>query len=286
MWWQSGRKFVWHQVICRFLQRLCRQKQTFIRWQSRGRQNMNTIVVTATLLLFQTMPPINRRKLHHDLNIPFSSLSSKRKAQEANQYQTRLSKLGYSEIAFTHTAYGRLKLDKDDADYTLPWKDLIPESSNYNTDSTDMMPGSSRKHHCKRIRSIGRINKQLDIKIYRRLNIIVEEVSDISRILLPNNDNSSSSDGISELLQKYGIISLQPMNEPALQNICELMATSTSPSQSVSGNTSTISNNTHFIDIIVLEYATGSRGGHGLPYKLRKDYLVKALSAGITFEVW
>ena len=231
------------------------------------------------------MPPINRnrRKLHHDLNIPLSSssLSSKRKAQEANQYQNRLSKLGYSEIAFIHTSYGRLKLDKDDADYTLPWKDLIPESS-ISSASGDNIPGSSGEHNKRIRRSIGQINTQLDIKVYRRLNIIVEEVSDVSRILLPPNNAKSSINEISELLQKYDIISLQPMNEPALQNICELMATSTS--QSSSGDTS--NNNTHFIDIIVLEYATGSRGGHGLPYKLRKDYLVKALSAGITFEVW
>ena len=230
------------------------------------------------------MPLINKRKLHHDLNIPLSSssLSSKRKAQEANQYQNRLSKLGYSEIAFTHTAYGRLKLDKDDANYTLPWKDLIPESSN-STVSDDNGDIPYAGEHCKKIRSIGQINTQLDIKVYRRLNIIVEEVSDVSRILLPPNNDNNSSDGISELLQKYDIISLQPMNEPALQNICELMATSSSNSNP--SNTSN-SNNTHFIDIIVLEYATGSRGGHGLPYKLRKDYLVKALSAGITFEVW
>ena len=233
------------------------------------------------------MPPINRRKQCYDLNIPLSSSSSlsssKRRSQEANQYQNRLSKLGYSEIAFTHTAYGRLKLDKDDADYTLPWKDLIPESSSTNIAAADDdIPGSSGEH-CKKIRrSIGRINTQLNIKVYRRLNIIVEEVSDVSRILLPSNDHSSG--GISELLQKYDIISLQPMNEPALQNICELIATSTS--HSTLSNTSTNSNNTHFIDIIVLEYATGSRGGHGLPYKLRKDYLVKALSAGVTFEVW
>jgi len=234
------------------------------------------------------MPPINRRSLHHDLNIPLSSssLSSKRRSQEANQYQTRLSKLGYSEIAFTHTAYGRLKLDKDDADYTLPWKDLVPELSNYDADK-DVIPGSSGEHCKKKIRSIGQINTQLNIKVYRRLNIIVEEVSDVSRILLPNNDNSSSSsNGISELLQKYDIISLQPMNEPALQNICELMATSTSQLAPSNTSTNSSNNNTHFIDIIVLEYATGSRGGLGLPYKLRKDYLVKALSAGITFEVW
>lgn len=45
-------------------------------------------------------------------------------------------------------------------------------------------------------------------------------------------------------------------------------------------------NNANFIDILVLEYATGSRGGHGLPYQLRKGYLENALRAGLSFELW
>jgi hypothetical protein len=53
-----------------------------------------------------------------------------------------------------------------------------------------------------------------------------------------------------------------------------------------SSETSSSINNTNYIDIIVLEYATGTRGGHGLPYKLRKEYLENALRAGVTFELW
>lgn len=57
-------------------------------------------------------------------------------------------------------------------------------------------------------------------------------------------------------------------------------------SAAASSETTTSTNNTHFIDIIVLEYATGTRGGHGLPYRLRREYLENALRAGVTFELW
>ena len=57
-------------------------------------------------------------------------------------------------------------------------------------------------------------------------------------------------------------------------------------SAAASSATSSSINNTNYIDIIVLEYATGTRGGYGLPYKLRKEYLENALRAGVTFELW
>ena len=82
------------------------------------------------------------------------------------------------------------------------------------------------------------------------------------------------------------MISLQPMNEPALQNICELLSSSASSSDSGASGPSIPNNNAHFIDIIAMEYATGSRGGYGLPYKLRKDYVMKTLQGGVTFELW
>jgi len=226
----------------------------------------------------------------------------------------------YGGIAFCHTAYGRLNLEKDDADVTLPWKDLLAVSSSPSSPSSDDNNNNNNNNNNKCPRrqkqSFGRINS-LGMKIYRRLNIVVEEVSDVSRILLPvNNDatttitssskkSSSSSQHpttVSELLQRYDIISLQPMNEPALQSICELLlssssavvnsaitASSSSSSSSANNNNSSNNNNNtknaSFIDILVLEYATGSRGGHGVPYKLRKDYLVKALQSGVTFEL-
>lgn len=221
----------------------------------------------------------------HDINIPLSSSSSKRsKSQEASICQTRLSQLGgFQGIAFTHTVYGRIKLDKDDADYTLPWRDLLPSSSDDRGDNKKMISTTSNAYDSAHHRVYGRTNTQ-GMKIYRRLNIILEDVSDVSRLLLLNNSEQASyTRSTSDLLQKYDIISLQPMNELALQNICELLMNSSTAKCSTATQQN---NNTRYIDIIVLEYATGSRGGKGLPYKLRKDYLIKILQAGITFEVW
>ena len=140
-------------------------------------------------------------------------------------------------------------MNKDDADAVLPWNDLLSEV---------------KEGEC----FFGRKTSNMDV--YRRINIVLEEVTDVSRLLLPSNDQSRSS--IKSLLHKYDIVSLQPMNEPTLQNICELLPSGDStPSIPV--------------DIIVLEYATGSRGGYGLPYRIRKDNVIKAMDAGVTFEV-
>ena len=220
----------------------------------------------------------NKRKLNHDMNVPLSS-TSRSKSHEANIYQNRLSQLKYHELAFCHTAYGRLKLDKDDADYALPWDDLLASStSSYKHSNRSSGVVEDGK---KRTSLFGRTNS-LGMKVYRRLNIVVEEVSDVSRLLLPTNENDDEPEKrVSKLLQKYDIISIQPMNEPTLQNICELLESSSHHASSLNKN-----NNTHFIDIILLEYATGSRGGYSLPYKLRKEYLMKALESGVTFELW
>ena len=245
-------------------------------------------------------------KQYHDLHVPLASTStypppsssssaSKKRKQQAHMYQMRLHQLGHHGLAFTHTTYGRLNMERDDADVALPWKDLIPPS---------MMPASSRNSSTSSVNveddnptSFGRTNS-LGMKIYRRLNIIVEEVSDVSRILLPSAGSSSnksaaaassaSSSSISNLFQKYDIISLQPMNEPALQNICELLSPAVTVGSTFVNSNKSDNNLTTMpqIDILVMEYATGSRGGYGLPYKMRKEYLTKALEAGITFELW
>ena len=123
--------------------------------------------------------------------------------------------------------------------------------------------------------NFGRTNP-LGMKVYRRLNIVIEEVSDVSQLLLPSTADAQRASR--ELFQKYDIVSLQPMNEPVLQSICELL------SQSDGANSKNLTNH-HWVHIINLEYATGARGGLGLPYKLRKDYVIKVLAAGVTFEL-
>jgi hypothetical protein len=200
----------------------------------------------------------------YDLNVPLSSTSaatpssiSWKRRQLAHIYTKRLHQLGYHGVSFCHTAYGRLDAKQEDADVNLPWRDLMSDTDGSTETSTDDSKFS-----------FGKINS-LGMQVYRRLNIIVEEGSDVSRILLPSTQASGDT-SYTELFQKYDIISLQPMNEPALQNICELLTNDTISRQ---------------IDILVLEYATGARGGFGLPYKIRKEYALKVMEAGVTFEL-
>jgi len=183
-------------------------------------------------------------------------------------YQSRLCQLHYSGVAFCHTAFGRLDVNKDDADLVLPWRDLL--HSDPKSEDTSTLSSSS----------FGRRDPQLNMDIYRRINIVFEEVTDVSRFLHPSSPDDTSSSSINDLLQKYDIVSLQPMNEPTLQNICELL-----PSNNDTTNASSSSSSRPVIDIIVLEYATGSRGGYGLPYRLRKDNLIKTMEAGVAFEL-
>ena len=59
-----------------------------------------------------------------------------------------------------------------------------------------------------------------------------------------------------------------------------------SASSAAASSVTSSTNNANFIDIIVLEYATGIRGGYSLPYKVRREYLENALRAGVTYELW
>lgn len=196
-----------------------------------------------------------QQQQYFDLNV---HLPASRHKYHANLCQIRLHQLGYNVIAFSHTAFGRLKPERDHADKALPWNDLL-DSATETMDSKSIV--------------FGRTNS-LGMKIYRRLNIVIEENSDVSQLLLPSTAEAQQS--ARDLFQKYDIVSLLPMNENVLQSICELL----SQSDAASSN-----NLTNTVQIINLEYATGSRGGYGLPYKLRKDYVVKVLEAGVTFEL-
>jgi hypothetical protein len=188
-----------------------------------------------------------------DLNIPLPTSRPKHQAQIC---QARLHQLGYHGIAFCHTVFGRLKPERDHADKTLPWNQLLPSAADVESES-----------------NFGRTNS-LGMEVYRRLNIVIEEVSDVSHLLLPSTADAQQASR--EILQNYDIISLQPMNEPVLQSICELLS---------QWDVANCSNLTNHVQIINLEYATGSRGGYGLPYKLRKDYVIKVIEAGVTFEL-
>jgi hypothetical protein len=151
------------------------------------------------------------------------------------------------------------------------------------------------------------MDERTGMQIYRRLNIIIEESGDVSRLLLHDSSSSSSATtaagttanittttttttSVRQILQKYDIVSIQPMNELVMQSICDLLGNSHTTRHDqfrhelhdqkermnkFSNNNN--NNNVHYIDIIVLEYATGSKGGYGLPYKLRKEYIQQIL---------
>ncbi len=194
----------------------------------------------------------------YDLNVPLPSSSSKQELQNlALTFQARLHQLGYHGLAFCHTAFnGRLRAEKDDADVALPWKLLLPsslpsaslKSSSSSLSSSPSLSSSSLATNTKKgdgnikikqntppnikFSRFGRTNSLTGMKIFRRLNIIVEEASDVSRILLnhaaaggaaQNGTNSHHYNEIPSILQKYDFISLQPMNESVLQCICELL---------------------------------------------------------------
>jgi hypothetical protein len=250
-----------------------------------------------------------------------SSSSSKRqkRRQLAQSCQLRLQELGYHGLAFTHTAYtGRLHATKDDADVALPWDDLLfpPPVSSEKEEEDDNGVTTARRT------SFGRRDKRTGMQIYRRLNIIIEESSDISRLLLHSyattaadttttttTTTTTNIKSVQQILQKYDIVSIQPMNELVMQSICDLLSNNSYTAQhstqhnqfqqphegkvmmnkNFSNNNNNYNNNNiHYIDIIVLEYATGSKGGYGLPYKLRKEYIHQILLQqhnNIIFEI-
>ena len=76
------------------------------------------------LCIYTSIMPQPQPHQHHlfDLNVP---LPMARRKYHAHLCQSRLHQLGYHGIAFCHTAFGRLKPERDDADKVLPWNDWL-----------------------------------------------------------------------------------------------------------------------------------------------------------------
>ena len=220
------------------------------------RQRYRTMMNSGMSTRRRKLPSSYNNSRYYDLNVPLSSSSSSKQELQnlAQTHQTRLHQLGYHGVAFCHTAYnGRLKVERDDADVALPWKIFLPSSSLLSASlksSSSSLPSSSSlslvakaeadgtpinhsapppSSSSTKFSTFGRTHSLTSMKIYRRLNIILEELSDVSRILLHHAGSGVGGAGENEmnevqtLLQKYDIISLQPMNESVLQSICELL---------------------------------------------------------------
>ena len=207
-----------------------------------------------------------------DLNVPLSPGPPSARRREAAAARSRLRRGGVADAAFVHTAYGRAEPGRDGADAALPWDVLLGGGgTGIGDDSGD---GARKKNRKKRRRTgdggVGTFGRTSGgLRIYRRLNVVIEEAADASRLLAPAGDGAP--DRVAGLLGGYDMVSLQPMNESAMRCVCELLASD--------------GGSAGLVDVVTLEYATGSRGGSGPPYRIREEYVAGALSAGVTFEV-
>lgn len=99
----------------------------------------------------------------------------------------------------------------------------------------------------------------VDIKILKRLNVVIEQTSDLV------NFSDGVNDKMKSILNSYDIIALSPRNETVFTAICN-------------------SKNLIYSDIIILDYTSG-RGGVQLPFRLKKADISAASSMGLSFEI-
>lgn len=228
--------------------------------------------------------------------LSISSLTPKMWRGTTEQHRVlvqRLRNTGYSTIAFSHTVHGSALLDpvRDGAMRTIP--PSIVEDLLYGTS-----PEKKEKKKRKRNDAIldgddenfekttsesttssdtGTPNQnRLGITILRRLNVIIEQPSDLTRyssnpieasLALIQNSNQTAPNLLNHknALDSYDIIALIPLNDESFTSACN-------------------STTTLHSDIITLDYTKG-RGGIQLPYKMRAADIRGATRRGIVFEV-
>jgi hypothetical protein len=105
-----------------------------------------------------------------------------------------------------------------------------------------------------------------NLKILKRLNVIIEQESDLAfygydheNTITSNTGRTSEQERIKEILQSYDLIAFSPRNETVLSTICN-------------------SQKLFYSDIIMLDYTSG-RGGVQLPFKLKKGYVAQLRNA-------
>lgn len=162
----------------------------------------------------------------------------------------RLGDSSYSTIALSHQVHGKVKANQDEAHLTIP---TIDSSSNNKkrkavSQESNSNISSSSNNSCS--------NK---VKILKRLNVIIEQESDLAHYSNKTNHTTQA------ILQSYDIIALSPCNETVLAAICK-------------------SPHLHYCDIILLDYTAG-RGHIQLPFKIKSTHIAQAAQKGFTLEL-
>ena len=172
----------------------------------------------------------------------------------------RLTATGYSTIALSHQVTGGVKVGEDEAHIAIP--DSICNSFiSINSKRRRVLANDSELVVKMKAKGGNQNHNQCGVpKILKRLNVIIEQESDLAHYS-DNIDNNN----VKEILTSYDLIALSPRNETVLSAICN-------------------SQNLFYSDIIMLDYTAG-RGGVQLPFKLKPSYISAATKRGITFEL-
>jgi len=208
----------------------------------------------------------------HDLDVPI--VATKNSTLDASlfwhQHQPILQRLystGYSVVALSHTVFGKMDLQRDAASnrfpspLTFPRRTTTSKQAENSTDETNT-PISSNK-------------PSSNFRILKRLNVVLEQVSDLTYYSLPLyaksntptsiHSNNSTKNPYHEFLKEYDIIAISPRNDTVFSTLCTTA-------------------HLLWFHVLTLDYTTG-RGGVQLPFTIKSSPVSSAISHGITFDV-
>ena len=198
----------------------------------------------------------------YDLDVPLVIVKNSTGAIDAslfwNYHQPILQRLystGYSVVALSHTVYGKIDLQRDSASNRFPAQLTFPRLTS---------------------------NATTNFKILKRLNVVLEQVSDLDVYSLPLSSSDSSAAKSStvtttstntnnspnpyhEFLKEYDIIAMSARNDTVFSTICSTA-------------------HLLWVDIITLDYTAG-RGGVQLPFSLKPSLVSSATSQGLYFDI-
>ena len=178
---------------------------------------------------------------YYDLNVPLP-----RTQGALTDLMSRLQSTGYGAVALSHTAYGRPDPKKDAAGVVL--QDSVLEFSRQASNGTSA--GTSSDNTKKKNR----------LQILKRLNAVVEELSDIAYYTESTADASAGGGSeVNDVLDSYDIVALSPRSDATFASACSTASRA---------------------DIIMLDYSTGR-----LPFKLKGSSVRAAANMGIAFEL-
>ena len=185
------------------------------------------------------------KNVFHDLNVPLP-----RTQGALTDIMSRLQSAGYGVAAFSHTAYGRPDPKKDASDVVL--QDSVLDSSLQASHVSSAGAGQKRQ---------GRL------RMLKRLNAVVEELSDIAYYTDSTSDSSCERSGgksgvgseVHNVLDSYDIVALSPRSDATFASACSTASRA---------------------DVIMLDYSTGR-----LPFKLKGSSIRAAAKLGIAFEL-